>query len=93
MSKRITSLLAALVAAAALTACSSTGSTGSTNANASMKTVNSTCCCGAPVDGKTTAMYNGQNVGFCCQKCADMFGKMSDADKAKAMAKTKTATR
>jgi hypothetical protein len=87
MSKRIGTLLAALVAAAALTGCASTDTSGTTTANASMKAVNSTCCCGKPTDGKSTAMYNGQCIGFCSKQCADMFGKMSDADKAKMCAK------
>jgi len=86
MSKRIASLLLAVAAAAALSGCASTSS-GSTNANASMAATNKTCCCGKPVDGKTTVSYKGQTIGVCSPACADYFSKASDADKAKMAAK------
>lgn len=86
MSKRIATLLAVALSAS-LAGCSSTGSSGSTSADASMKAVNKTCCCGAATDGKTTRTYNSQTLGFCSPQCADYFGKATEADKAKLTAK------
>jgi len=49
--------------------------------------INSMCVCGKPVDGKTYTTYNGQKIGFCCQKCLDGFNAMTDAQKKDAVAK------
>ena len=34
--------------------------------------------------------YQGNKIGFCCPKCGDKFGAMSDADKVAALAKVGT---
>lgn len=43
---------------------------------------------GNPVDTSTrTVSFQGQEVGFCCNDCADKFEAMTDADKMAALGK------
>src|ERR1043165_2737905 len=83
VSKRICTILAAVVASAALV--------GGCAGKSTLAATNTKCCCGAPVDGKTTVSYKGQTIGVCSKACADYFNKASDADKAKMAAKVTAA--
>ena len=83
MSKRLASAL--VVALAAITGCANRNT--DTTADASMRAVNKTCCCGQPTDGRTTRTYNNQTLGFCSPQCADYFSKAPAADQAKMAAK------
>ena len=91
MSKRICTILAAVVASAALVGGCAGKSTSAATPDAKMAATNTKCCCGAPVDGKTTVSYKGQTIGVCSKACADYFNKASDADKAKMAAKVTAA--
>lgn len=55
--------------------------------------INSMCACGSPLDGKTYTTYNGQKIGFCCQKCEGEFNAMTDAQKKAEVTKMAKATK
>src|SRR5262249_11265418 len=79
------------IAAALVVGCKSENKTASAAAMSSGPSVNTKCCCGKALDGKSYVMYNGQKVGFCSQACVDEFNAMTDAQKKAQVAKATSA--
>jgi YHS domain-containing protein len=86
--RSIRNALIPLVAALAFAGCASNKSdTTSAAPAAGASAINSKCCCGKPLDGKSYATYNGQTVGFCSAECVNHFNAMTDEQKKAELAK------
>ena len=44
---------------------------------------------GGPADPALTRVYNGKTIGFCCPGCPEAWDKLTDAQKATALANAK----
>jgi len=83
-------LLAAGVLGLVGCASSTPAANSSANSGAAPGMINSSCPYSShAVDGKTTADYNGQKVGFCCGDCKAKFEKSDAKAQADLVAKVK----